>query len=86
MSHGNSAVKNLPTMKETWVRSLGGEDALEDEMAACKTMDCSLPGSSIHGIFQTRVLKCVAISFYRGSSRLRDQTQVSHTVGRHYTI
>ena len=34
MSHGNSAVKNLPTMKETWVRSLGGEDALEDEMAA----------------------------------------------------
>ena len=34
MSHGDSAVKNLPAMKETWVRSLGGEDALEDEMAA----------------------------------------------------
>ena len=49
-------------------------------------MDCSLPGSSIHGIFQARVLKCVAISFYRGSSRLTDQTQVSHTVGRRFTV
>ena len=33
MSHGDSAVKNLPAMKETWVRSLGGEDALEEGMA-----------------------------------------------------
>ena len=32
-------------------------------------MDCSLPGSSIHGIFQARVLEWVAISFSRGSSR-----------------
>ena len=29
----------------------------------CDPMDCSLPGSSIHGIFQTRVLECVAIAF-----------------------
>ena len=35
-------------------------------------MDCSLPGSSVHGIFQGRVLELVAISFSRGSSRLRD--------------
>ena len=28
----------------------------------CNTMDCSLPGSSVHGIFQARVLECVAIS------------------------
>ena len=33
--------------------------------------DCSLPGSSVHGIFQARVLKQVAISFSRGSSRPR---------------
>ena len=32
-------------------------------------MDCSLPGSSVHGIFQARVLEWVAISFFRGSSR-----------------
>ena len=38
----------------------------------CDPMDCSLPGSSIHGIFQARVLEWVAISFSRGSSRPRD--------------
>ena len=43
---------------------------------------CSLPGSSVHGIFQARVLEWVAISFCRGSARLRDQTWVSHIVGR----
>ena len=31
-------------------------------------MDCSLPGSSVHGIFQVRILEWVAISFSRGSS------------------
>ena len=43
----------------------------------CNFMDCSPPGSSIHGIFQTRILECVAISFSRGFSPPRDQTQVS---------
>ena len=38
-------------------------------------MDCSPPGSSIHGIFQARVLEWVAISFSRGSSQPRDQTR-----------
>ena len=42
--------------------------------------------SSVHGIFQARVLEWVVISFSRGSSHPRDQTQVSHTVGRHFTI
>ena len=45
-------------------------------------MDCSPPGSSIHGIFQARVPEWVAISFSRGSSRPRDWTQVSHIVAR----
>ena len=40
-------------------------------------MDCSLPGSSVHGIFQARILEWVAISFSRGSSQPRNQTQVS---------
>ena len=40
----------------------------------CDPMDCSLPGSSVHGIFQARVLEWVAISFSRGSSQPRDQT------------
>ena len=45
-------------------------------------MDCSLPSSSIHGIFQARVLEWVAISFSRVSFRPRDQTEVSHIVSK----
>ena len=43
----------------------------------CDPMDCSPPGSSVHGILQARILEWVAISFSRGSSSPRDQTQVS---------
>ena len=37
-------------------------------LTLCKPMDCSLPGSSIHKIFQARVLEWVAIAFSRASS------------------
>ena len=37
-------------------------------LTLCDPMDCSLPGFSVHGIFQARVLEWVAISFSRGSS------------------
>ena len=37
-------------------------------LTLCDPMDCSLPGSSVHGIFQAIVLKWIAISFSRGSS------------------
>ena len=52
----------------------------------CDPMDCSLPGSSVHGIFQARVLEWGAISFSGGSSRPRDQTWVFHIVGRRFTV
>ena len=52
----------------------------------CNTMDCSLPGFSIHGIFQARELEWVAISFSRGSSWSRDRTPVSHIAGRRFTL
>jgi len=52
----------------------------------CDPMDGSLPGSSIHGIFQARALEWVAISFSRRSSSPRDWTQVSHILGRCFTI
>ena len=47
-------------------------------------LDCSQPGSSVHGILQARILEWVAISFSRGSSQPRDQTQVSYvsSIGR----
>ena len=38
----------------------------------CNSMDCSLPGSSIHGIFQARIMEWIAIFFSRGSSQPRD--------------
>ena len=49
-------------------------------------MDCSLPGSSVHGIFQARMLEWVAISFSRRSSPPRDWIQVSCIVGRRFTV
>ena len=44
----------------------------------CDSMDCSLLGSSVHGIFQAIVLEWAAISFSRGSSQPRDPTQGSN--------
>ena len=52
----------------------------------CDPMDCSPPGSSAHGISQARTLEWVAISFSRGSSPPRDQTQVSCTANGFSTI
>ena len=40
----------------------------------CDPMDCSLLDSSVHGIFQARILEWVPSSFSRGSSKPRDQT------------
>ena len=48
-------------------------------------MDCSPPDSSVDGISQTRIQEWVVISFSRGSSRPRDQTQVSCIAGRFFT-
>ena len=52
----------------------------------CDPMDCSLPGSSVCGIFQAIVLEWVAISFPRGSSQPRDRTRVSCIVDRRFII
>ena len=43
----------------------------------CNSIDYNPSGSSVHGIFQARILEWVAISYYRGSSQPRDQTHVS---------
>ena len=48
-------------------------------------MHSSLPGSSAHGLFQARIVEWVAISFSRGSSQPRDQTQASCIAGRFFT-
>ena len=52
----------------------------------CDPMDCNLPGSSVHGVFQARILEWVAISFSRGSSPPRDWNRVSRIVGRRLIV
>ena len=49
-------------------------------------MDHGLPGSSVHGILQERILEWVAILFSMGSSQLRDQTWVSWIAGRFFIL
>ena len=55
----------------------------------CKSMDCSLPGSSVHGILQARIMEWVAMPSSKVSSQPGDQTQVSYIspalVGRFFT-
>ena len=52
----------------------------------CDPMDCSPPGSSVHGISQARILEWVAISFSRGSSWPRDRSHVFALSGGFFTI
>ena len=56
-------------------------EVVQSCLTLCDLMDSTQPSSSVHGIFQARILEWVAISFSRGSSRPRDQTRVSHIVG-----
>ena len=50
-------------------------------LTLCDPMDCSLPGSSVHGTFQARILECVAVCFPRRSFQARDRTLTS-CIGR----
>ena len=58
---------------------LGGETSkvAQSCLTLCDPMDCSPPGSSVHGMLQARILECAAISFSRGSLQPRGQIQVS---------
>ena len=66
------------TRKWKWSRSVVSD--------SLRPVDCSLSGSSVHGIFQARVLEWIAISFSRGSSGPRNQTRVSRISGRRFTV
>ena len=54
-------------------------------LTLCNPMDCSLPVSSVHEIFQAKILEWVAFSFSWGSSQPRGQTRVSCTAGGVFT-
>ena len=52
----------------------------------CHPVDCSPPGSSVHGILHPRILEWVVIPFCRGFSHPRDRTQVSSIAGRFFIL
>ena len=71
--------------KESW-SEVKWSEVTQSCPTLCDPMDCSLPRSSVHGIFQARVLEWVVISFARGSSKPRDWTRVFGIVSRSFTI
>ena len=71
----------LEWSRELWSKGMKEREVAQSCPTLCDPMDCSLPGSSLHGILQARVLEWVAISFSRGSSRPKDRTRVSHIPG-----
>ena len=57
---------------------LSSAQLLQSCLTLCDPMKGDRPGSSVHGIFQAKLLESVAMPFSRESSRPRDQTQVSY--------
>ena len=59
-------------VKDVCLRTRLCAKSFQSCLTFCNPMDCSPPGSSVHGILQGRILEWVAMSFSRGSSQLRD--------------
>ena len=73
----------ISTMSATWKLKVKFSCTVVSD--SLSPMDCSLPGSSVHGILHARVMEWVSISFSGGFSWPRDQTLVSCTAGRFFT-
>ena len=61
-------------------------EVTRSSLTLCNPMDCSLPGTSVLGIFQARIFEWIAKPSSGGSFQLRDWTRVSSTAGRLFTI
>ena len=75
--------KQYPSFLDSWHVCMS---VAQSYLALRDPMNCSPPGSSVHGILQARILEWVAIPFSRGSSRPRDQTQISCIAGGFFTV
>ena len=85
MNHWASITKQIcdfPKLKDYWYQRL----VTLLSLTLCDPMDCSPPGSSLHGIHHARILKRVAIFFSRGFSWPRDWTWISCTADRFFTL
>ena len=76
--NGNLPVRLRWKVRVVYIYACVRARSLQWCLTLCNPMDCSPPGSSVHGILQTRILEWVAMPFSRGSSRPRDQTHVSY--------
>ena len=75
----------LPRVRHDWVAELTDDlhvcvhaKSLQLCPILCNLTECSLPGSSVHGLLQARILEWVALTSFKASSLPRDQTPVSH--------
>ena len=76
------------TRSQTWLSDWtelmwGSHSVVSDTLLP---LDCSLPGSSVHGVFRARILEWVAIPFSRGFFQPRSWTQVSRIACRFFTV
>ena len=76
----------LSTVVSIFPASLLPSGVSRSILSLCDSVNCNLPGPSVHGILQARTLEWVAVLFSRGSSQARDRSQVPCTAGRFFTI
>ena len=82
ISHGGQVILICPPFGDNLEKSCSVAKSCP---TLCDPVDWSPPGSSVHGISQARILECIAISFSRGSSWIRDQTSSPALAGRFFT-
>ena len=85
---GYASHKETPRDGGAWWAAVDGvaQSWTRLKRLSSSTMGCRLPGSSVHGIHQARILEWVVILFSRGSSQPRGQTCVYHISGRFFSI
>ena len=91
LEQGMAIHSSILTWRSPWTEEPGGPHFVcvlvpKSCPTLCGPMDCSPPGSSVHGIIQARIPEWVVIFFSRGSFQPRDQIQVcsASCVGRHF--
>ena len=77
LAHGHISLRFKNPALLPWLRTALHACSASHSVGLCESRDCSLPGSSVHEMFQARIREWVAISFSRRSSQPRDWTQVS---------
>ena len=77
-SMGSQRVRHDWVTELNWNEAFVHAKSLHSRLTLCGSLDCSLSGSSVHGLFQLRVLEWVATTSSRGSSQPRDWTCISY--------